>query len=158
MTFGSTRRQSRTIVAILYGALLTAAVLAFASHEWGATTHSLIAIVAIGVVAWHVYAQRRWLRGVIQRGRHHPQRGLVVCNALLLGCFVIVNVSGVPIWLWDVGGALIVVHNIAGIAFLPLWVTHLVLNRDTCSRPDRGCCLSINPGWRQGRPRLHVRN
>lgn len=125
----SRRRQHPVVIATLYGGLLVTAFLAFASHEWGATPHSLVSIAALAAVAWHVWTQRRWLHGVVERGRRHPQRALVVSNALLISCFVLVNVSGAPVWLWNVDGPVSVVHDITGFAILPLLVAHLVLNR-----------------------------
>ena len=112
-----------------YAGLLLAAVVAFASHEWGATWHSLVGIAVIGVIAWHVVSQRRWLTSVARRRLGHPERALAVYNAVLATVFAIVNLSGFPVWFWDAGGLVLRVHQVTGIAFVPLVLGHLVLNR-----------------------------
>ncbi len=40
-----------------------------------------------------------------------------------------VVVSGIPVWVWGVGGVVAQVHDITGAAFLPLVLVHLFLNR-----------------------------
>ncbi len=46
------RRRLKTI--LLVSGLLITAFVAFVSHEWTATWHSIIGIAALAVVAWHV--------------------------------------------------------------------------------------------------------
>ena len=112
-----------------YAGLFLTAVIGFASHEWGANLHSLVAIAVIGIVAWHVVFQRRWVASAVRRRLAHPERVLVVYNTVLATVFAIVNLSGFPVWLWDVGGLVADVHQVTGIAFVPLVIGHLVLNR-----------------------------
>ena len=119
----------RRNVLATYAGLLLAAVVAFASHEWGATAHSLVGIAVIGVIAWHVASQRRWVTSATRRRLAHPERVLVVYNAVLAGVFAVVNLSGFPVWFWDAGGLVLGVHQATGIAFVPLVLGHLVLNR-----------------------------
>lgn len=121
------RRRSRTLA--IYGGLLVAAVVAFTSHEWGATAHSWLAIAVIGVVTWHVLSQRRWITSAAHRRVAHPEPHLVVLNTALALDFVVVNLSGFPVWFWGVGGLLTQIHAVTAIAFLVLVPMHLVLNR-----------------------------
>lgn len=120
------RRRSTTV--LLTAGLLTSAVVAFVSHELGATVHSVISLAVIAVVATHVVSQRRWLRSAVRRRLHHPERVLVVYNLLFAVTFVLVNVSGVPVWFGDVGGVIAQIHNVTGLAFLVLVFGHLALN------------------------------
>lgn len=122
-------RRGRSSVVAIYGGLLLAAIVAFASHEWGATVHSSLAIAVIGVVSWHVLSQRRWVTSAVRRRLAHPERFLVVLNTVLAVDFILVNLSGFPVWFWDVGGLLAQVHSVTGITFLVLVPLHLVLNR-----------------------------
>lgn len=122
------RRRRSTVVAI-YGGLLLAAVLAFASHEWGATAHSVLSLAVIGVVLWHVLAQRRWVTSVVRRRLRHPERALLAVNTALATAFVVANASGFPVWLWHVRGPVEQVHLLSAVAFLVLVAVHLVLNR-----------------------------
>lgn len=122
-------QRRRSTVAAIYGGLLLAAVLTFASHEWGATAHSLLSLAVIGVVAWHVVSQRRWVTSAVRRRLRHPERTLVVVNAALAASFVVVNASGFPVWLGDAGGVVAQVHEVSAIAFVVLVPLHLVLNR-----------------------------
>lgn len=130
------RRRSRTIAT--YGGLLLAALVAFASHEWGATVHSWLAIVVIAVVTWHVLSQRRWVTSAARRRLTHPERLLVVLNTALAVDFVLVNLSGFPVWFWGVGGVLAQVHSVTAIAFLVLVPVHLVFNRHRLLHRLRG--------------------
>ena len=52
---------------LLVGVLLSTAFIAFLSHEWGATWHSIVGIGVLGVIASHVYSQRRWLRSATSK-------------------------------------------------------------------------------------------
>ena len=121
-------RRRLTTVAI-YTGLLVAAVLAFASHEWTATSHSLVAIAVLGVVAWHVTAQRRWVRSALRKRLAHPDRLLVAYNSLLATLFTVANLTGFVVWISGVEGVILTVHDVTGIAFVPLIIGHLVLNR-----------------------------
>ena len=121
------RRRLKTI--LLVSGLLLTALVAFISHEWGATWHSIVGIAALGVVAWHVYTQRRWIRSAAARRTSHPETKLVIFNPLLALTFVIVIVSGFPVWLAGAGGVVAQIHNITGAVFLPLVLIHLFLNR-----------------------------
>ena len=121
-----------------YAGLLLTAVLGFASHEWGANPHSLVAIAVIGIVAWHVAFQRRWVASAVRRRLAHPERVLVVYNTVLATVFAIVNLSGIPVWFWHVGGLVAGVHRVTGIAFVPLVIGHLVLNRHRLAARLRG--------------------
>ena len=123
---GAARRRSTTV--LLTAGLLASAVVAFVSHELGATVHSVISLAVIAVVATHVVSQRRWLRSAVRRRLHHPERVLVVYNLLFATTFVLVNVSGVPVWFWDVGGFVAQVHDVTGLLFLVLVFGHLALN------------------------------
>ena len=130
VTTGASRRaRPRSTVVLTYGGLLVAAVVAFASHEWGATVHSLVSIAVIAVVAWHVVSQRRWVTSAARRRLAHPERVLVLYNTALAGVFVVVNVSGFPVWFFGVGGLVLAVHQVTGIAFVFLVLGHLALNR-----------------------------
>ena len=121
------KRRLRTLT--LVSGLLSTAFVAFISHEWGATWHSIIGIGAFGVVAWHVYAQRRWITSATARRTRHPEAKLVIFNPVLAVTFVCVVVSGIPVWWAGAGGVVAQVHNITGVAFLPLVLVHLFLNR-----------------------------
>ena len=121
------KRQLKT--ALLVSGLLITAFVSFISHEWGATGHSVIGIGALGVVAWHVYTQRRWIRSAAVRRTKHPDKQLVVFNPVLALTFLAVVVSGIPVWLAGAGGAVAQVHDITGAVFLPLVLVHLFLNR-----------------------------
>lgn len=83
----------------------------------------------IGVVAWHVVSHRRWVASAARRRLAHPERVLVVYNAVLAAVFVVANLSGFPVWLWDAGGVVEQVHRVSAIAFVPLVLGHLALNR-----------------------------
>ncbi|MEJ5946458.1 hypothetical protein WDZ17_14265 [Pseudokineococcus basanitobsidens] len=120
------RRRSTT--ALLTAGLLASAVIAFVSHELGATVHSVISLAVVGVVAAHVVSQRRWLRSAARRRLHHPERVLVVYNLVLAASFVVANVSGAPVWFWDAGGLVAQVHDVTGVLFLLLVLGHLTLN------------------------------
>ena len=121
------RRQLQALT--VYTGLLVAAVLAFASHEWTATSHSLVAVAVVGVVAWHVTAQRRWVESAVRKRLTHPDRLLVVYNSLLATVFTVANLTGLIVWIWGVEGVILTVHDVTGIAFVPLVIGHLVLNR-----------------------------
>ncbi len=121
------KRRLKTL--LLVSGLLITAFVAFISHEWGATWHSIIGIGALGVVAWHVYTQRRWIRSAAARRTSHPETKLVIFNPVLALTFAVVVVSGVPVWLWAAGGVVAQVHDITGAVFLPLVLVHLFLNR-----------------------------
>jgi hypothetical protein len=114
---------------LLVGGLLSTAFIAFLSHEWGATWHSIVGIGVLGIIASHVYSQRRWLRSATSKRMAHPERNLVIFNTVLAATFVIATVSGVPIWLAGAGGLVETVHSISGTVFLPLVIGHLFLNR-----------------------------
>jgi hypothetical protein len=114
---------------LLVGGLLSTASIAFLSHEWGATWHSIVGIGVLGIIASHVYSQRRWLRSATSKRMAHPERNLVIFNTVLAATFVIATVSGVPIWLAGAGGLVETVHSISGTVFLPLVIGHLFLNR-----------------------------
>lgn len=114
---------------LLHAGLFVAAFLAFLSHEWGATAHSLVSVVIIGVITWHVASQRRWLRSAVRRRLAHPERLLVAYNAVLATVFVLVNVSGLVAWIWNLSGVVLQVHNVSGIAWILMVIGHLVLNR-----------------------------
>ena len=124
---GSSQRRIRTLA--IYGGLLVAAVLAFASHEWTATAHSVAAVAVLGVVAWHVTAQRRWVKSALRRRLAHPERLLVAYNGLLATVFTVANLTGFVVWIGGVDGVVLTVHDVTGIAFVPLVLGHLVLNR-----------------------------
>ena len=121
------RRRLQALV--VYTGLLVAAVLAFASHEWAATSHSLVALAVLGVVAWHVTAQRRWIKSALRKRLAHPERLLAAYNSLLATVFLVANLTGLIVWIWGVEGVLLTVHDVTGIAFVPLVIGHLVLNR-----------------------------
>ncbi|MFD1543558.1 DUF4405 domain-containing protein [Nonomuraea guangzhouensis] len=59
----------------------------------------------------------------------HPERKLVIFNPLLALTFGAVMISGIPVWLAGAGGVVERVHTISGMAFLPLVIIHLILNR-----------------------------
>lgn len=120
------RRRPTTV--LLTAGMLASAVVAFVSHELGATLHSVVSLAVIAVVATHVVSQRRWLRSAVRRRLHHPERVLVVYNVVFAVTVVLVNVSGVPVWFWDVGGSIAQVHNVTGLLFLVLVFGHLALN------------------------------
>ena len=122
-------RRRRLQALVVYTGLLVAAVLAFASHEWAATSHSLVAIAVLGVVAWHVTAQRRWIKSALRKRLAHPERLLAAYNSLLATVFLVANLTGLIVWIWGVEGVLLTVHDVTGIAFVPLVIGHLVLNR-----------------------------
>lgn len=123
------RRGPRRLTTVLINAgLLTAAIASFASHELGATWHSIIGIAVLGVVGWHVISQRRWITSAARRRMRHPDRVLVVYNAVLVSMFAAVNISGFPVWFWDVGGVVLTVHTVTGVAFLLMVFGHLALN------------------------------
>ncbi|MFB9248229.1 DUF4405 domain-containing protein [Sphaerisporangium melleum] len=109
--------------------LLFTAFIAFASHEWGATWHSIVGIGTLGVIAWHVYSQRHWVTSAARKRTRHPERKLVIYNAVLASTFVIAMVSGFPVWLAGAGGLVERVHAASGMVFLPLVIGHLILNR-----------------------------
>ena len=121
-------QRRRNTVLLVSGMLITAFV-AFISHEWGATWHSILGIGALGVVAWHVYTQRRWVRSAAVRRTRHPEAKLVIFNPVLALTFVCVIASGIPVWLAGAGGVVAQIHDITGVAFLPLALVHLFLNR-----------------------------
>ena len=123
----SDQRRIRTLA--IYGGLLVAAVLAFASHEWTSTAHSVAAVAVLGVVAWHVTAQRRWVKSALRKRLAHPERLLVAYNSLLATAFIVANLTGLIVWIWGVEGLILTVHDVTGIAFVPLVNGHLVLNR-----------------------------
>lgn len=119
--------MSRRLKAVLvHSGLLAAAVLAFASHEFGATWHSVIGIAVMGFVAWHVITHRRWVKSAVRRRMRHPER--VGYNSVLVTMFLIANLSGFPIWFWDVGGVLLQIHELTGVAFVLMVFGHLGLN------------------------------
>ena len=113
----------------VYTGLLIAAVVDFASHEWAATSHSLVAIAVLGVVTWHVTWQRRWVKSALRKRLTHPERLLVAYNSLLATVFTVANLTGLIVWSWGLEGVLLTVHDVTGIAFVPLIIGHLVLNR-----------------------------
>ena len=121
------RRRSATV--LTYGGLLLVAVIAFASHEWGAGVHSVVGIAVVAIITWHVGSQHRWVRAAARRRSAHPDRALLVYNPVLAAVFLTVNLSGILMWFWGAGGFIAHVHQITGIAFLPLVLGHLVLNR-----------------------------
>lgn len=125
---GTRARSPRWLTVLINSGLLAAAVLAFASHELGATWHSVISIAVIGLVAWHATAQHRWIRSAARRRMRHPDRVLVVYNIVLASTFTIVNLSGLPVWFWGVRGVLLTAHEISGIAFVLMVLGHLGLN------------------------------
>ncbi len=53
----------------------------------------------------------------------------MIFNPILAPTFVVVVVSGIPVWVWGVDGVVAQVHDITGMAFLPLVLVHLFLNR-----------------------------
>ncbi len=124
----TTGKHRRNTILLVSGLLLTTFI-AFISHEWGATWHSILGIGAFGVVAWHVCTQRRWVRSAAARRMAHPERKLVIFNPLLALTFGAVMISGIPVWLAGAGGVVERVHTISGMAFLPLVIIHLILNR-----------------------------
>jgi hypothetical protein len=120
------RRLNTVLVTV--GLLLTAFI-AFVSHEWGATWHSIVGIGVLGVIASHVYSQRRWVKSATRKRMAHPERVLVIYNTVLASTFIIAIVSGFPVWLAGAGGLVERVHGISGMVFLPLVIGHLILNR-----------------------------
>lgn len=123
---GRGRRRSTTVLATV--GLLASAVFAFASHELGATLHSITGLAVIAVVAWHVLAERRWVKSAVRKRLSHPEPTLVVYNTVLATTFIIANLSGVPVWVWNVGGVVAQVHTVTGILFVLLVFGHLALN------------------------------
>jgi hypothetical protein len=109
--------------------LLFTAFIAFVSHEWGATWHSIVGIGVFGVIASHVYWQRRWVKSAARKRMAHPERKLMIFNTVLASTFIVAMVSGFPVWLAGVGGLVERVHGISGTVFLPLAICHLILNR-----------------------------
>jgi hypothetical protein len=41
----------------------------------------------------------------------------------------VANLTGLIVWSWGLEGVLLTVHDVTGIAFVPLIIGHLVLNR-----------------------------
>ncbi len=123
---GDTGRRNTVL---LVSGMLIMAFVAFISHEWDATWHSILGIGSLGVVAWHVYTQRRWVRSAVTRRMRHPEAKLVIFNPVLALTFFCVIASGIPIWLAEAGGVVAQIHDITGVAFLPLALVHLFLNR-----------------------------
>lgn len=127
-TAASNRPRGRLVPVAVTGGLLLSAVLSFASHELGATPHSVISIAVLGVVVWHVVSQRRWIRSVVRRRLRHPDRVLVAYNTAFAAVAAVAFVSGVPLWLLTSSGVLLQVHLVSGVAFLVMVVGHLLLN------------------------------
>lgn len=121
-------RGRRLTTVLATAGLLTSAVLAFASHELGATLHSIVGLAVIAVIAWHVLAHRRWVRSAARKRLAHPEPTLVVYNTVLATTFIIANLSGVLVWVWNTGGVVAQVHNVTGILFVLLVFGHLALN------------------------------
>lgn len=124
---GTRNRRSKTMVWV--SALFAVAFISFISHEWGATIHSIIGLGTVGVVAWHLYTQRRWVRSVIARRTRHPETKLMILNTGLALTFLTVIISGLPVWITGTRGAVEQIHEFTGLLFLPFVLAHLVLNR-----------------------------
>ncbi|MFD1530317.1 hypothetical protein [Pseudonocardia aurantiaca] len=126
---GQRARGRRMNTVLLVVGLLFTAFISFLSHEWGATWHSIVGIGALGVIAWHVYSQRRWVRSATSKRMAHAERRLVIFNTVLAATFIIAILSGFPVWLAGAGGLIESVHSISGTVFLPVAIGHLFLNR-----------------------------
>lgn len=104
--------------------LSVGSLLAIASHELGANTHSLISLGATAFLVWHVSTQWRWIRGVAQRRAAHPQKTLISLNAALALCLAFVTVSGVLVWFWEMPSIVHVSHGVSSVLFLVLAAVH----------------------------------
>ena len=123
------RAHRRTTFVLVHAGLLAVAVFAMASHEMGATVHSLAGLALVGAIAWHVRSQRGWVTSAARRRLAHPERTLVVYNVVLMGTFATVTLSGFPVWIGDDRGAMLRVHDVSSLAFVSMVFGHLVLNR-----------------------------
>ncbi len=79
-----------------------------------------------------------------------PRKKLVISNPLLALTFVIVIVSGIPVWLVGVGGVVAQIHHTTAVAFLPLVLVHHFLDR---RRVAAGRLAKPSPGEPAGHPR-----
>lgn len=104
--------------------LSVGALLAIASHEWGANTHSLISLGVTALLLWHVMTRWRWIRGVAKNPVAHPQRALISTNAALAFCLALVTVSGILVWFWDMPASVHVLHGVSSVLFLVLATVH----------------------------------
>ncbi len=123
------KRKSPLFRKLSYLGLFVTGILSFISHEWGGTIHSLIGVIILGFIIRHLSVHHNWIESAKQRRLKHPERALVIYNPILASVFLICILSGFPVWIWHLRGSFLAIHSASAIAFVPMFLVHLVLNR-----------------------------